>query len=45
MYALFARAIRDGNGLQPTFDTAVNLHRLIDAIGQTSDNGREATFG
>jgi predicted dehydrogenase len=49
MYALFAqairdRAIRDGENHQPTFDTAVELHRLIDAIKEASDNRREVTF-
>jgi predicted dehydrogenase len=41
MYALFAQAIRDGRSYQPTFETAVELHHLIDAIRQASDNGRE----
>ncbi len=45
MYTLFARAIRDGESHQPTFETAVDLHRLVDAIKQASDNGREVTFG
>jgi predicted dehydrogenase len=45
MYTLFARAIGDGRGDQPTFETAVDLHRLVDAIKQASDGGREATFG
>jgi predicted dehydrogenase len=44
MYTLFARAIRSGESRQPTFATAVDLHRLIDAIKQASDNGREASF-
>jgi len=44
MYTLFARAIRDGESHQPTFETAVDLHRLVDAIKQASDNHREATF-
>lgn len=43
MYTLFARAIRDGNSGQPTFETAVELHRLIDAIREASDNGHEVT--
>jgi predicted dehydrogenase len=43
MYTLFARAIREGESRQPTFETAVDLHRLIDAIKQASDNGRELT--
>jgi predicted dehydrogenase len=43
MYALFARAIRNGDRGQPSFATAVDLHRLIDAIQQASDGGREMT--
>jgi predicted dehydrogenase len=50
MYTLFAkaiqnRAIRDGESHQPTFETAVDLHRLVDTIKQASDTGRELTFG
>jgi predicted dehydrogenase len=45
MYTLFAKAIRDGNSRQPTFETAVELHRLIDAVRQASDDGREVTLG
>jgi predicted dehydrogenase len=41
MYALFAEAIRSGKGSQPDFGTAVALHRLVDAIKQASDTGRE----
>ena len=37
MYTLFAQAIRDGKSRQPTFETAVDLHRLIDAIRQASE--------
>ncbi|MBV9199489.1 MAG: Gfo/Idh/MocA family oxidoreductase [Alphaproteobacteria bacterium] len=44
MYRLFARAIRHGDGTQPNFDTAVELHRLVDAITRASDQGRETTF-
>jgi predicted dehydrogenase len=44
MYTLFARAIRDGGSHQPTFETAVELHRLVDAIKQASDTGREVSF-
>jgi predicted dehydrogenase len=43
MYALFARAIRSGESAQPTFDTAVGLHRLIDGIRQASADGRALT--
>jgi predicted dehydrogenase len=45
MYALFARAIREGNVQLPHFGTAVELHRLVDAIKETSDTGREVTLG
>lgn len=41
MYALFAEAIRTGQSRQPTFDTAVDLHRFIDTIKHSSDTGRE----
>jgi predicted dehydrogenase len=41
MYTMFSQAIRDGGSRQPTFGTAVDLHRLVDAIKQASDNGRE----
>ena len=44
MYTLFAQAIRGGESHQPTFDTAVDLHRLVDAIKQASDSGREVTL-
>ena len=45
MYAAFAQAIRGGDSSQPTFETAVDLHRLIDAIAQSSETGRAAKFG
>jgi predicted dehydrogenase len=45
MYTPFAKAIRDGNSRQPTFETAVELHRLIDAVRQASEDGREVTLG
>jgi predicted dehydrogenase len=41
MYTLFAEAIRSGQNRLPTFDTAVELHHLIDAIKQASDTGQE----
>jgi predicted dehydrogenase len=40
MYGLFAEAIRTGQSRLPTFDTAVDLHRFIDAIQQASKTGR-----
>jgi predicted dehydrogenase len=44
MYSLFARAIRGGEIHQPTFETAVDLHRLVDSIKRASDSGREVTL-
>jgi predicted dehydrogenase len=41
LYCEFARAIRTGHGRQPTFDTAVEVHRIIDVIRQSSDCGRQ----
>jgi predicted dehydrogenase len=41
MYAHFAEAIRTGVNRAPTFDTAVELHRFLDAIQRSSDEGRE----
>src|SRR5262249_55310130 len=43
MYALFAETIRTGQNRHgmPTFDTAVDLHRFLDKIRQSSDQGRE----
>ena len=49
MHTLFAQAIldqaiRNGESDQPIFETAVELHRLVDAIKQALDNGPEVTF-
>ncbi|MES2561107.1 MAG: Gfo/Idh/MocA family oxidoreductase [Pseudomonadota bacterium] len=41
MYALFAEAVRTGRNRLPTFDTAVELHRFLDTIRQSSETGRE----
>ncbi len=45
MYSAFAHAIRSGENRQPTFDTAVDLHRFIDALRQSSDTGSEVVLG
>ena len=45
MYALFAKAIREGQSFQPPFETAVDLHRLIDPIRLASEDRREVTPG
>lgn len=41
MYYRFAQAIQSGGSFQPSFDTAVELHRFLDAIRQSSEEGRE----
>jgi predicted dehydrogenase len=41
MYKLFAEAVRTGQNRLPTFDTAVDLHRFLDTIRQSSETGRE----
>ena len=41
MYTLFAQSIGDRKNRQPNFETAVDLHRLVDAIKEASDEGRE----
>ena len=40
LYYLFGEAIRGQKTSYPTFDTAVELHRLIDSIRLASDEGR-----
>ena len=45
MYAVFSRAINGGAAEQPTFETALALHRLIAAIKLASDTGREVNLG
>ena len=42
MYALFARAIREGKTPPqlPTFNTALQMHRLLDVIRQASETGK-----
>ncbi|MGE3270821.1 MAG: Gfo/Idh/MocA family protein [Chloroflexota bacterium] len=45
MYSLFAEAIRTGQNRLPTFDTAVDLHRFIDTLQQSSDQGRTLPVG
>jgi predicted dehydrogenase len=43
MYTLFAEAVRTGASRQPTFETAVDLHHLVDAISQASATGGAVT--
>jgi predicted dehydrogenase len=39
MYSLFAESIRAGESVAPTFETAVGLHRFLDAVRQSSEMG------
>ena len=41
LYYQFSRAIRHEEKRHPDFDTAVDLHRFIDAVRQASDEGKE----
>ena len=41
MYYQFGRSILSGDDCQPDFNTAVELHRLIDSIQEASDRGIE----
>lgn len=45
MYYRFGQAIRSGGPCQPDFATAVELHRLVDAIRQSSDTGQAVAVG
>ena len=40
----FAHAIRTGERVEPDFDTAVQRHRLLDAIQRASDTGQRQTL-
>jgi hypothetical protein len=44
MYLRFARALRDGTGVEPGFAHGVRRHLLIDAIERSSDSGRPVTL-
>ena len=41
MYSAFVESIRENKTSHPTFETALELHRLIDGIKQSSDSGNE----
>ena len=41
MYSAFVESIRENKTSHPTFETALELHRLIDGIKQSSDSGHE----
>lgn len=44
LYYLFGQAIRGEAQRHPDFDTAVELHRLIDGIRQASDEGKTVSM-
>ena len=45
LYTLFAESIRTWESRQPTFETAVGLHRFIDTLREASDTGQEMQVG
>lgn len=45
LYRTFAEAIRTGKSSAPDFDTAISLHRLIDAISESSRTGTMQRVG
>jgi predicted dehydrogenase len=40
LYQILGEAIRSGGESQPDFDTAVERHRFLDLLQQSSDEGR-----
>lgn len=44
LYAAMARDLRQGTSTAPTFDDAVALHRVIDAIERAADSGRRVVL-
>jgi predicted dehydrogenase len=40
LYQILGEAIRNGGESQPDFDTAVERHRFLDLLQQSSDEGR-----
>lgn len=44
MYSAFVESIRGNESCHPTFETALELHRLIDGIKQSSNSGSEIEF-
>ena len=40
LYQILAQAIREGSGVGPDFDLAVQRHRLLDVMQRSSDSGR-----
>jgi predicted dehydrogenase len=43
IYARIAADLRDGTRTAPTFDDAVKLHRLVDAIETAADEGQRVS--
>ena len=44
-YVRMAEAIREGKQFSPSFENALKLHKLLDAIQHSSDEGRAAKLG
>ena len=45
LYYMFGEAIRGQGARQPDFDTAVDLHHLVDAIRRSSETKQTVTIG
>ena len=45
MYGRFVEAIRSGDRAEPDFDSAVNLHTLLEAIRSASETGTRQSVG
>ena len=45
MYRIIGDSIRNGGDSQPDFDTAVERHRFLDLLQQSSDEGRTVAVG
>ncbi len=45
MWANFARAIRTNQRIEPDFDSALRLHKLLDAVQRASDTGVKQQVG
>lgn len=42
VYQRLGRAITEGGEMEPSFETALSLHRILEAIQRSSDEGRRA---
>lgn len=45
LYVRMAEAIREGKRFDPSFDNALEVHQLLEAIQRSSDEGRAVKLG